>query len=107
MLKQKESEIQKAICDYLAYKNYFFWRSNNIPVFDPGKNGGFRAMPKYSMKGIPDIIIVKNGTVIFLEVKTPVGVMSDSQLEFQKKCILEKVNYHVVKSIDDVMLIGL
>ena len=53
----KETDIQKAICDYLALKGYFFWRSNNTPIFD-AKRGRMRAMPKYAMKGLPDICLI-------------------------------------------------
>lgn len=99
-----EREIQLAICDYLALKKYFFWRQNVIPVFADGK---FRAMPKYSMNGVPDIILVKDGIFIGLEVKKPKGKQSDNQVIFQSG--LEKAGgkYYVVHSIDDIQAIGL
>lgn len=103
---EKESNIQLAICDYLALKKVFFWRQNTTPVFDT-KTKFYRPMPKYSMRGVPDIIIIKNGKFIGLEVKRPKGKQSDSQLEFQKNCILNKAEYFVVTSIDDVIKLGL
>lgn len=108
MVKEKESDIVRAICDYLAYKKHFFWRSNNIPVFDPGKQGGFRSMPKHSLKGIPDIIIIlKGGKVVFLEVKTATGVLSDSQKDFQAKCISVGAKYVVVRNLENVQALKL
>lgn len=97
----KETDIQLAICDYLNYKNIFFWRNNNTPIFDP-KYKIFRAMPKYTMKGIPDIIIIQKGRFIGLEVKTPKTKQSERQVEFEKNCIKAGGQYHVVRSIDDV-----
>lgn len=94
-----------AICDYLALKRYFFWRSNNIPVFS---NDRYRAMPKYAKNGVPDILLIKDGTFYGLEVKRPQGgVQSSTQREFQEG--LEKVGgkYYLVSSIDDVQSIGL
>jgi VRR-NUC domain-containing protein len=107
-MKVLEKEIQLAICKYLELKKYFFWRQNNVPIFDPGKGGGFRSMPKYSMKGIPDIIVIKqDGKVCFLECKTPTNTQSESQKIFQKKCEEKNAEYFVVTSLDDVQAIGL
>lgn len=107
MLKETETQIQKSICDYLAYKGYFFWRQNNIPIFDPGKNGGFRAMPKYARKGTPDIFILIPGRVIFMEVKSSEGALSKEQKELQLRCKELEIQYCVVRSIDDVQKLGL
>jgi hypothetical protein len=100
----KEAQIQLAICDYLALKKLFFWRQNTGGVYD-AKAGFHRPMPKYSMNGVPDIIVIKNGQFIGLEVKRPKSKPSDHQLEFQKQCILNKAEYYIVRSIDDVMKI--
>lgn len=106
MNKELEKNIQSAICDYLAFKKVFFWRSNNIPAFEQ-KSGFYRPMPKYSMRGVPDIIIIKKGQFIGLEVKRPKGKQSDNQIEFQKNCELNGGKYYVVFSIDDVIKLGL
>ena len=99
-----ERNIQLTICDYLALKKYFFWRQNTNPIFADGK---FRAMPKYSKNGVPDIILVKNGIFIGLEVKRPKSKQSENQLLFQEE--LEKAGgkYAVVTSLDDVINLGL
>lgn len=103
--KEKETDIQRTICDYLALKKYFFWRQNTVPIFADGK---FRSMPKYSMSGVPDIILIKKGGVVcFLEVKRKTGKLSPSQVEFFKKCTLVGADYNVVKSLDDVLALGL
>lgn len=105
---EKENDIQRTICEYLQLKHYFFWRQNTQPaVQTTGGQWTFRRMGKYAMRGVPDIIIVRNGTVIFLEVKSKNGVLSDAQLEFQKNCILQNVRYHMVKSLEDVVALKL
>lgn len=104
--KVLEKEIQLAICDYLAYKQVFFWRQNIAPVYD-SKKERFRAMPKYSLTGVSDIIALKDGTAYFIEVKRPKGVQSENQKIFEKLVHDNGGVYKVVMSIDDVMAMGL
>lgn len=102
--KEKETDIQNTICDYLALKKYFFWRQNSSGSF---QNGHFVRLPKYSMAGLPDIIIIHDGFFIGLEVKTGKGKQSDTQKEFEKKCKEAGAEYYVVRSIEDLKEIGL
>jgi hypothetical protein len=64
-------------------------------------------MPKYAMKGVPDIIVIKDGWFIGLEVKKGSGRLSPDQRTFQNLCTENGAEYHVVRSIDDVREIGL
>lgn len=101
---EKESDIVRAICDYLALKKHFFWRQNTIPVFSEGK---YRAMPKYSMKGVPDIIVIHEGYFIGLEVKRAKTKQSPDQKEFERGCKEAGGEYWIVRSIDDCKELGL
>lgn len=105
----KESDIQSAIIDYLFAKKHFFVRLNNIPPVQ--KTNGkmvFRKMPKGSVLGLPDILVLTDGGyAVFLEVKNEKGKQSEHQKEFQKKCADIGCEYYLVKSIDDVITIGL
>ena len=105
----KEAEIQNSICDYLALRKHFFWRQNSAPsVYYKGDQMLFRAMPKYGMRGVPDIIVMGDGgKFIGLEVKNEKGKPSDDQIKFGKNCILHGGEYFIVRSIDDVQKIGL
>ena len=109
MLKEKETQIQTAICDYLAYKNYFFWRQNNVAPVQVMRDGSLamRRMPKYARKGTPDVIVLVPGKVIFLEIKSSTGVLSLEQKELQSVCEKFQIEYYVVRSLDDVIKIGL
>ena len=102
LIKQLEKEIQLAICDYLAYKRYFFWRQNTGAIMNH-KTGNFKAMPKHSLNGVPDIILIQEGKFIGLEVKRPKGIQSDSQKAFEKLCKDHGAEYYIVTSIDDVI----
>jgi hypothetical protein len=102
----RETDIQAAICDYLALRRHFFFRSNNIPVFDKSR-GAFRALPKHTPRGIADIIVVHIGKPYFLEVKRPGTYQTPEQKDFQKAAEAAGALYAVVRSIDDVQVLGL
>jgi VRR-NUC domain. len=99
-----EKDIQRAICDWLAYNRYFFWRSNNVPVYSRSNDGikRFRSLPKYTPKGIPDIMVLHEGKYIALEVKRPSAKLRPEQAEFGAKVTLAGGLYHIVHSIDEV-----
>lgn len=102
-----EKDIQRAICEYLAIKGIFFWRSNNIPVFSRNNGGrmAFRSLPKFTPRGIPDIICLHEGKFIGLEVKRPEAKLRPEQAEFGTKMVINGGFYYVVHSIEDVMSI--
>lgn len=101
-----ESDIVRTICDYLELKRHFFWRNNNIPVYDT-KREAYRAMPKYTPKGLPDIILIKDGRFVGIEVKNAKGKLSPHQEVFSARCKQYGALYHVVRSLDDVIKLGL
>lgn len=102
-----ETQVLYSICEYLAYKkDLLFWRNNTIPVFSV-KNKSYIKMPKFSRTGLPDIIVIKKGKFIGLEVKTDKGKPSPNQIEFGFDCVKAGGEYYVVRSIEDVQKIGL
>lgn len=101
-----ESEIQSSICDYLALRKHFFYRTNNTPIFDTNRKT-FRAMPKYTPKGISDIFVLYGVRPYFLEVKRPGSYQTPEQREFQKRAEFAGAIYAVVHSIEEVQALGL
>ena len=102
----KETDVLHSICDYLTVKKHYFWRNNTIPVFSKNNNAFIR-MPKYSRTGLPDIIIIRDGFIIGLEVKTEKGRQSPNQVQCQKDWKEAGAEYWVVRSIDEVQILGL
>jgi len=102
--RELESDIQRAICDYLALKHYFFWRQNTAALF---REGRYFSMPKHSLRGVPDIILIKNGRFIGIEVKRPGGKLSDHQIDFQRMCIKNGAEYIIATSVEDVIRVGI
>lgn len=99
-----ENVIQNEIFSYLIEHNYFFWRSNNIPVF--GKNNGgkymYRSLPKHTPRGLPDIIVIHEGKFIAIEVKRVGAKLSDTQADFGLKVVKNKAYYIVARSVEEL-----
>lgn len=107
--RELEGDVQRAICDYLAYRGYLFSRTNNTPVYDTGRKA-FRALPKYTRRGWPDIcLIAKDGVGRFvgIEVKSKTGVLSADQKALGEEIQKNGGRYIVARSITDVQNAGL
>ncbi|MBA7548816.1 hypothetical protein ES705_41284 [subsurface metagenome] len=90
-LKITEANVKDQVKDYLSLKGYF-----HFPILQ-----GLGAF-----KGVPDRIAIKDGRVLFLEIKKPVGwKQSDKQKEFQANIEKEKGEYYLVKSLEDIIKI--
>lgn len=105
----KETETQRAILEYLRLRGHFCFRVNNVPATYIDRHGSrqFRKMPTYGMKGIPDIVLIHQGTFYGIECKSPTGKLSLDQIEFGRRCIAAGGKYIVAKSLDDVTAAGL
>jgi hypothetical protein len=110
MPHSNESEVLDSVGDYLTRKKHFFFRTNNAPTFQPTGQGSFRIrrQSKYSMNGVPDIILINSvGQFVGLEVKTVIGKQSDEQKLFEQRCKEKFAQYHIIRSIDDLQKINL
>ncbi len=103
--RSNEINIQNSICEYLQAKRHFFYRNNTVGIYDKAQ-GTHRSMPKFSKKGVPDIILIKNGIFYGLEVKDK-SKQSEDQRLFEIGCKIAGGQYHIVRSIDDVQKLGL
>jgi hypothetical protein len=94
-----EGKIQLAICRHLRERGFLFWR------FSPQTYNaklGIHYKHEYIPNGLPDIMVLTN-KLIGLEVKTAKGKVSPNQLVMQKRFELLGHQYHVVRSVDDVI----
>lgn len=93
-----ERDIQKAILDYLTYKQVFHWKQNNAGI--KKANGSYIPAGKL---GVPDIICVVKGKFIGIEVKDANGRQTEHQKRFQEELEGAGGRYILARSIDDVM----
>lgn len=92
--KQKEGEVQKSIVKILTLKQYYVIRFNSGAMAID--NRYFRAyiLPNGTSKGLPDLMVFKNGITTFIEVKRKGGKLRDSQKEF-----IEKIGNYGIKTV--------
>jgi hypothetical protein len=106
--KQLESYIVKEICEWLAgRKDLTFWRSNNVPVFSfSGRNNKgemrYRSLPKYTPRGLPDIMVICNGKFIGIEVKREGAKLRPEQAEMGMRITLNGGFYFVAHSLHEL-----
>jgi len=83
-----ENIVKRQIKDYLLYTGWFtFHLTQGIGCYF----------------GLPDRIAIKNGCVLFIEVKAPKGMQSEHQKRFQK-CVEQcGGKYVLARSVDDVI----
>ena len=92
-----ESEIQKAITDYLAARKIFCWKNHNTGV--PNGRGGLR---KGGKKGVSDILGIYKGRFLAIEVKTPKGKTTEAQDQFLAQVVKNGGIGFVARSVDNV-----
>ena len=82
-----ETALKKAIKQYLMLNNWFTFHI-------------LQGLGSY--KGACDLIAIKKGRVLFIEVKTPGGVQSDFQKTFEKNLKGNGGHYLVARDLYDI-----
>ena len=85
--KQTETQIKHSIKQYLDFNK--IWHFHLL--------AGLGAYP-----GLPDMIAIWPNTIWMIEVKSKVGKLSSKQKAFRDRCLMNGINYIVVRSVDDV-----
>jgi len=83
-----ENIVKRQIKDYLWIRGWFNFHLQ----------AGLGCYP-----GAPDRIAIKNGRVLFIEVKAPKGNQSGYQKRFQKYMEISGGEYILARSVEDVM----
>ena len=87
-----ETDIRRQIQDYLRIRGWFvFYILQGLGAY----------------KGIPDLIAVKNGRVLFIELKTPRGRQSEYQRKFQADLEAAGGEYVLCRGVDDLQERGI
>jgi Holliday junction resolvase len=91
-VKVTETDIRRQIQDYLRIRGWFvFYIVQGLGAY----------------KGIPDLIAVKNGRVLFIELKTPRGRQSDHQKKFQADLEAAGGEYILCRGAEDLQERGI
>ncbi len=100
VLQPRESVIQRAILEYLAWRGVFVFRVNQqgVPLHDG--SGRYRPSPT---RGVSDILgVLKGGRFLAIEVKRPGGRATPDQLQFLTRISQEGGLAFVATSVEDV-----
>ena len=97
-----EAQVQAACLDYLAMKGYFFFRLNNMPIFNKAENT-FRRLPKYTPKGLPDTIEIKEGHFIGLEFKRKGTKLSPEQIKCAQGILHAGGSHHTDGTVEQFL----
>ena len=102
-LKFGEASAQSVILNYLIFEEVqgrlFVQRTNNAAIYDTS-DAKFRRLGKGVHKGFPDILVIKNGRIIFLEIKSNNGKQSKEQQKIEQKILQQGAEYYIVRSLD-------
>ncbi|MCX8667064.1 VRR-NUC domain-containing protein [Acetobacteraceae bacterium B3987] len=98
----QEDRLHNQIAAYLKLAELpgFFWSS--IENRNNGRNEGGRRKRRGCKAGIPDILTIYQGRVLFLEVKVPKGRLHESQKERIPEIEQAGAGVAIVRSVDDV-----
>jgi hypothetical protein len=98
-----EKTIQTGIEKFLVANGYLVIRINSGIVMDTGRYTAFyRIINNGSSSGVADLIAIKATTIVFVEVKTAKGRLSESQRKFAALCTKYGTPYIVARSVEDV-----
>ena len=86
--KQEESGLKKQVRDYLRYLHWYVVTIQGSP---------------FGTKGVSDLIAMRDRRVLFLEIKTETGKLSDHQKEFARNVHEQGGEYYIVRDLDDLM----
>ena len=99
MKDRLESEIKKAILDYLNMQHMTFaFKIFTSGIPDAKRQGGFRTNPS---RGVADILGCKNGRFFAMEVKRPGGMVTDNQVSFLRSVNISGGYECIVRSVED------
>ena len=87
-----EADIRRQVKDYLTLKNWFVL---------------YHLQGLGSMVGLPDLQAVKEGRIIFIELKRPGGNQRPSQVDFQRKLEAAGGEYILCRGIEDLQERGI
>lgn len=100
-----ETAILSACAKYLNLRKVFWLRINIQGVFDQ-RLGKYRPSP-YVLPGTADLLVIKDGHPIFIELKAPRGRLSADQVLFKELCDAYGIEYEVVRSVDELQGLGI
>ncbi len=96
-----ENRLQQEI---FLYHNANFPKERGLLFHVPHENQ-HRKLNIGVVPGVADLIYLKNGTAIMLEVKTPTGRQSPKQQKWERLVKKNGYAYYIIRSVDDFIAV--
>lgn len=103
-MKVLERDIELKLLHWLNISGWFAWKNPTKPSFiEVGGRKVLKNRAKFEIVGASDIIAIRDGRVLFIEVKRPGGTQREGQVAFQSAIERHGGRYVLVKSLDELM----
>ncbi len=89
--KRLETWIKRTIKEFLEWHGWEVFRLQEGP---------------FGERGVADLMPIREGRVMFLEIKTDSGKQSPAQKEFERRVKRAGGEYHVIRDVDDLLPLG-
>ena len=100
--KRLEKDIEWECLTFLASRGWWPWKNPTVGVYDT-KTGGYRRPSNvFAINGSADIIAIRDGCVVFIEVKRDGGKQSKAQKIFQDNISKRGGHYLLVHSVHEL-----
>ena len=100
-MRNNEHKLQVAIVRFLRLNRFFVFAVPNGGNRD-AKTGAY-LKDEGVMAGVSDLIIMHDGRIVFVEVKTDTGRQKPTQVAFQQAVEAEGHEYLIWRSVDDAI----
>ena len=103
--KTPETIITDIISKYLINAKYLVVKINSANLFNTHTQMPMRSYiirNTGASSGFPDLLAMKNNSVLLIEVKSEKGRLSESQEAFRELCTQHKVRYIVARDVKDI-----
>ena len=94
-----EGRLVRAIIIYLRARGYRAGKIKTHGVYDSVARSYW--LDPNAWVGVPDILAFVP-QLVFIEVKSPTGIQSPKQKEFERICNIANINYILAKSLEDI-----
>lgn len=90
-----EKDLERAIAEMARFLGFMVFHARPAQT-----NKGWRTPVAYDGKGFPDLTLVGNERVIFLEIKTEIGKVSPDQSRWSEQIIQSGAEYFLLRPSD-------
>ena len=83
----KEIDILRQVRDYLRWQGWYVYRNHQSLG---------------SHKGLSDLTAIRDGKTVWIEIKKPIGKLSEHQVKFAEEIEAHGGKYLIVRKIEDL-----